>query len=237
MKRIKENEYIQKFLELWKNPRCRSLIILGMYIIFFAFVISSIDTDNIGEYEEIQEIDVMEEYSNMDNYASKIIIKNELEENIDIKVNKNDYLINYNNENYYYNTVKLYKQNEDNYTKTETNLLDFEVWKFTPKFISDLIEKGTFNSKTEYADGMIANTYLVKIEDFIKSYYNNENSDIRTFEITVYQNEKQVNKVVLNLTNIYNMGQFSNTHDYIVTIEYDLIGKISPIIVKIESSD
>lgn len=234
--RIKENEYIQKFLELWKNPRYRSLIILGMYIIFFTLVISSIDTSS-NDYEESKKVDVMKEYSMMNNYSSKIIIKNELEENIDIKVNKNDYLINYNNENYYYNTVKLYKQNEDNYTRTETNILDFEVWKFTPKFISDLIEKGTFNSKTEYADGTIANTYLVKIEDFIKSYYNNENIDIRTFEITVYQNEKQVNKVVLNLTNIYNMEQFSNNYDYIVTIEYDLVGKISPIIVKIESSD
>lgn len=235
-KRITENEYVQKFLELWQNPRYRSLIILGMYIIFFALVISSIDTSS-NNYEESKKVDVMKEYSMMNNYSSKIIIKNELEENINIKVNKNDYLINYNNENYYYNTVKLYKQDGEAYKRVNTNLLDFEVWKFTPKFISDLIEKGTFNSKTEYADGTIANTYLVKIEDFIKSYSNNENSDIRTFEITVYQNEKQVNKVVLNLTNIYNIGLFSNNHDYIVTIEYDLIGKTSPIIVKIESSD
>jgi len=235
--RIKKNENVKKFLELWNVPRYRSLIILFMYVIFFAFVISSINTDNIGEYEEHEKIDVIEEYKHMDSYRYFVTVKNDVEKKLTIDTNKNDQIITFNDEKYYYNGIKLYKNEEDSYKKTDSNLLEFEVWRFTPLFINNLIEKGIFDSKTEYADGTFANTYLVKIEDFIKAYYNAETNDTRTFELTVYQDEKQVNKIKLDLTNVYNMNQNANNYDYIVTLEYSLIGKISPIIVKIESSD
>jgi len=236
-KRIKENEYVNKFLEFWNIPRYRSLIILFIYIIFFAFLISSINTDSVNDYEESDKIDIMEEYRNMNNYHCLMIVKNEKEENLTIDTNENNQLIIFNDDEYYYNNINLYKKDGDVFKKANDTLLEFNVWNFTPMFISNLIEKGTLNSKTEYTDGTFANTYLVKVEDFIKSYYKDETDDTRTFELTVYQNEKQVNKVTLDLTKIYSMNQNANNYDYVVTLEYSLIGEISPIIVKRESSD
>ena len=65
--RIKENGYVQKFLEIWSNPRYRSLIILGLYAIFFIFVIVYIRSLNNNSMK-VEKVDTVQEYKSMDNY-------------------------------------------------------------------------------------------------------------------------------------------------------------------------
>ena len=139
--------------------------------------------------------------------------------------------------NYYYNNVHIYKREEDIYKKTEEQLLDFEVWRITPKFIDSLIEKGTFESKTQYADGEVANTYLVNISDFIKLYFGDEIETTEVMSVNLRQNDERVLSAELDLTAIYHQQDVSNQHDYIVKIEYDMIDAIKPIIVNVEGSD
>ena len=236
--KIKENEYVQKILELWNIPRYRSLIILFIYFIFFAFVIASINTNSsLNTNSNNIKVNVMEKYIQMDNYQYNATIKNETEINLIGKVNKDKQIIMFNNDTYYYNNINLYKNKANLYIKTDDNLLDFEVWRFSPLFINNLIKKGKLESKTEYTDGTNSKTYLVQIKDFLKAYNNVVTDDTRTFEIIIYQNEKQITKVELELTDIYNMGEYSNSYDYEVILEYSLVDEIGPIIVNVESSD
>ena len=230
--KIKENEYVQKFIELWEIPRYRSLIKLGIYIIFFAFVIASINTNSTNDLTptNTNKVDVMEAYEEMSNYQYRVTTKNEIE-------NEDKQIITFNDNSYYYNNINLYKRENDVYKLSNDNLSEFAVWRFSPSFITNLIQKGEFESKTEYADGIIANTYLIKVEDFLMAYYNTVTTDDRTFKLTIYQSEKQVTKVELDITNIYNMSQYANSYDYEVTLEYSLINQIGPIIVNVESSD
>lgn len=236
-KSIKENVYVQKFLELWDVPRYRALIKLGLYIIFFIFVITLIKTqDNNISKNPVTKINVMENFKNMNNYQYKVIINNEVEETFISRVNNGKELILYNSDTYYFDGIKMYKK-IDSYQEFKDIIFDFDIWRFNPLFITNLIDKGEFNAKTEYQDDTISNEYLVKVKDFVKLYDNLDIEDERTFSLVVYQTKKQVNKVTLDLTNIYNMKENANAFDYKVNLEYDLINEIAPITVNIESSD
>lgn len=231
---FKNNEYVQKFLELWNTPRYRSLIKLCIYFIFFMVVIASINTSSKVDFNNTK-VDIMEEYKNLTNYQYTATIKNEVVESYVGYTYNNKHLILFNEDNYYYEN-ELYKEYEEGYKKTDDNLFYFDIWKFTPSFISSLKEKGSFDSKTEYADGSTADTYLVKVSDFISLYFNDITIDDRNVSVTIHKNEDEVKKVELDLTNIYNQGDYSNYFDYKVLIEY-VSFDVKPINVILESSD
>lgn len=236
-KSIKENVYVQKFLELWEVPRYRALIKLGLYIIFFIFVITLIRTqDNNISKNPVTKINIMENFKNMNNYQYKAIINNEGEETFVSRVNSGKELIIYNSDTYYFDGIKIYKK-IDSYQEFKDIIFDFDIWRFNPLFITNLIDNGEFNAKTEYQDDTISNEYLVKVKDFVKLYDGLDIDDERTFSLVVYHTKKQVTKVTLDLTNIYNMKENANAFDYKVSLEYDLINEIAPITVNIESSD
>ena len=235
-KNIRENDYVKKFVELWNNPRYRSIIILVVYIIFFAFVIASINSSR-PTTSGTNKVDIRSSYAQMNNYRYQATIKNESEQKIVGRVADNKQIIVFDETNYYYNNVYLYKQEEKIYKQTDEQLLDFEIWRMTPTFINSLIEKGSFESKTEYANGEVANTYLVNVDNFIELYFGDEAETEETISVTLHQNNERVLKVELDLTPIYHQQQFSNQYDYEVTIEYDMIEQINPIVVNVESSD
>lgn len=236
MKKIKENMYIQKFIELWNIPRYRSLLILGLYIIFFTVVIASVRSKNSSiDYTSNKKMSIIQNFEQMNNYQVKVTIQNEPDRTLISRVYNNRQIITYNNKNYYYDGSKLYEK-LDSYIETES-MLEFDIWRFTPLFIKNLIDKGKLDSKTEYANGIIANNYVVSIDNFIKDYSNDEPENNENISITTYQDKEQIIKVELDLTHIYRMQEFSNSSDYKVILEYSLIGEISPIVVNIESSD
>ena len=231
---FKNNEYVQKFLELWNIPRYRSLIKLCIYFIFFLVVIASINTSSTNHYVE-PKVDVMEEYKKLTSYHYTATIKNEIVESYVGYTYNNKHLILFNEDNYYYED-DLYKEYEDGYQKLDNALFDFDIWKFTPSFISSLIQNGEFSSKTEYVDGSTSDTYLVSVSNFISLYFNDVTNSSENISITIYKNEDKVKKVELDLTNIYNLKEFSNAFDYKVTIEY-VSFDVKPIMVDLESSD
>lgn len=234
-KRIKENPYIQKFLELWQVPRYRSLIILGLYIIFFVIVISSIKMQNSNNIKNISipAVDIMTNYKNMDNYQYNVTIKNDDTVTLSGKVYKNNQTLLCNDNNYYITNNKIYIKQEKYIEQTE-KLFEFDIWKFNPVFISNLIEKGIMESKTEFSDGIIAKSYLVPSRDFIKEYFGDETTSDDKIKITVYQNDKRVTKIELDISTVYHIQQYSNQYDYLVTIEYEFIDEIDPIIINLE---
>ena len=231
---FKNNEYVQKFLELWNVPRYRSLIKLCIYFIFFMVVIASINTSSKVSTKN-EKVDIMEEYKNLTEYQYTATIKNEVVESYVGYTYNNKHLILFNEDNYYYEN-ELYKEYEEEYKKIDDNLFYFDVWKFMPSFVSSLIQKGKLDSKTEYADGSTAEAHLVSVSDFISLYSDEITIDDRNISITIHKNEDKVKKVELDLTNIYNQGEYSNHFDYKVTIEY-VSFEVKPINVNLESSD
>jgi len=235
-KKIKENDYIQKFIELWNIPRYRSLLILLIYIIFFFFVISFIRTENNSISPKQNQVSPIEKYKDMNNYGYRATIKNETNKTIIGRVNQEKQLIMFDNNDYYFNGSKLYKK-EDIYIETKEQLLEFDIWTLTPSLIYNLINEGSLASKTEYSDGSISQNYVVTVGDFVKYFYGDDLIDNNNISITLYENSENIKKVELDLTNVYRMQQFSNSYDYKVTLEYELINEIGPIIVNVESSD
>lgn len=237
-KNISGNEYVKKIIELWNNPRYRSLLVLGLYVIFFAVIIASINssTPNISNNSN-NKIDIIGTYKKMDNYRYKAIIKNENEEILIGDVYENKHKITYDNNSYYYNNVYLYKQEENKYKVFNDKLFEFEIWRLTPSLINDLKQKGNFESKTEYTDGKVANTYKISVVDFIKMYFGDDTEGDGFISLTLHEDSERIIKVELDLTPVYKQNQFANQYDYKVTIEYDMINQISPIIVDLESSE
>lgn len=234
--KVRENVYIRKFLELWNIPRYRSLLILGLYAIFFMIIIASIKTKNdFSDYSTTQK-DAMEEYRIMDNYEYIATITNEDTKILIGKVYKEKQIILFDNDNYYFDGV-MYKK-DDSYIKIEDKLLEFDVWKMTPLFISNLVEKGSLDYKTEYSDETISKTYKIDIKEFIKLYFSDDTDSSNTYiSVTIYENQTRVTKVELDLSSIYHMKQYANAYDYKITLEYDSINALAPIVVDLESSD
>lgn len=236
-KSIKENEYVKKIIELWNNPRYRSILILGLYIIFFAVIIASIKSKQSFSPIDTTKKDVMEVYQEMNNYKYNATIESESMQTLIGHVYNDRQIITFNGNNYYYNSVYLYKQEENIYTQISGQLLEFEIWRITPKLIGSLVENGTFESKTEYADGKVSNTYLVNASDFIELYFGDKTETDDLITVTLLQDSKSIIKAELDLTTIYHQQQISNQHDYMVVIEYSMIDEINPIIVNVESSE
>lgn len=234
--KVRENIYIQKFLELWNIPRYRSLLILALYVIFFTVIIASVRTKNdFSDYNPPIK-NVMEEYRNLDNYEYIATITNEDTKTLVGKVYKEKQIIFFDNNNYYFDGT-MYKKN-DSYIKNEDKLLEFDVWKMNPLFISDLVEMGTLDSKTEYSDETISKTYKIDVKEFIKLYFNDDidSSDVY-ISVTIYEDQTRVTKVELDLSSVYHMQQYANVYDYKVTLEYTSVNVVAPIIVDLESSD
>lgn len=235
-KKIKENGYVQKFLEFWNIPRYRALIILGLYIIFFVFVIAYIRTLNSNKPINNVKLNALETYSKMDNYQYIATIKNENVRTFQGRVNDYKQIINFEENSYYYNGNTLYKK-EDGYKKFNNQLLEFDIWRFTPLFINDLIKKGKLDSKTEFADGSKSKKYLVGVPAFIREYFNDDTESNDNISVTTFESNNKIFKVELDLSSVYHQGQYSNSYDYIVILEYSLIDQIAPIMINVESSD
>lgn len=241
-KNLKENNYVKKFLELWNTPRYRSLIILGLYFIFFVFVIATIRSGyKNNTTTSVTKKDVLEEYRLLDNYQYKMTIETDTNKTLIGQVYKDKQTFTYNNENYYISYGKVYIKN-DTYEEIDMPLLDFDVWRFTPTFITNLRLSGKLDATTEYADKSISKTYLVPIKVYRDNYYDIDYesgvvSDLEeSIKLTIYQNDTKVTKVELDLTSVYSNEDTSDSH-YFVTIEYEFENQISPIIIDVEGSE
>ncbi len=163
-----------KIKELFKNDRYRSLIILGLYLIFFLFIIllaklapkSPIVEDN----KTIQKIDVN------DKYDFEISVK-------DSKITGS----------YDYSFIKLI-YNDTTYEYSNEIILpeDFpymDILKFIDKkYVFDLIKDKDIYSTTEFSDNSKASTYLI------------DDVEITTYDKTLSKCDIKINDVTYKIT-------------------------------------
>lgn len=172
----------------YQNPRTRSAVILGIYLIFFVFLFigirspkeeSSTNNDNIINYPNI-----IETYS----YSYNIEITR------DTYINK--YLFTGINDNgKYTEKVELYnndsKQYEETYDYEDINPKFIDL-KTIISYVNNIKEEFT----TNYKDGTIQKNYLVKLNNID----NNVTTD-NTIEINIYEKDNFITKIIIDGTN------------------------------------
>lgn len=212
--------YFNKTKEFFKNPKNKSLTLLGIYAIFFVFVfaVTSSGTSSTPNYsnenkENIEKQKIIDTISNYE-YIYKIN-NNEVINEIIGTYNNNEDTFNYNGINYLKKDGIIYMNN------APVENLGFDVDKYKYNKIELLIENS--DSKTMYQDSKKI-VYTMNINEYftlLNEVNNCTNIDCNSIEvpITVESNE-YINHVLIDLSNYYG-------YKYNIEINYNNINKIS----------
>ncbi len=170
-------ETIEFIKKLWSNKRTRSLSILIMYIIFFAFVFLLISNgSNISKTPNVENNEQEIKLEDITNYKLEIIGE----------------------DNFTYDSITNQIFYDGIYYELENKpeiLIKYNLSIFSPSNISNLLKVGTLES-TNYIDK--SDTYVVKISDFERISNNNEIINDECIKIVKYDK-----KIVVDLSNYY----------------------------------
>jgi len=219
-KKIKENEKYQKFKELWANEKTHSIIVLGLWLIFFAAVVlfiratapTPISNDTVNSVSGTS-------FDKMNNYSFSAI-SNNLEVNGFVYNDNMEFILN--NKRYYVSN-DVYLIAGDTATKQE---FDLKFLKINAKMLNNLLGGLNGTENESYTQ------YLVPLDRFINLYEIDTEADLSkamTYNIivNVYKNsDGSIKGVILDLTN-YNIFRFNNNTPFMVTIYYYNINNIS----------
>ena len=170
-------EYIEKFKIIWSNKRYHALILLGLYILFFAFVFLLIsekeDVIPANNTTQKEELTGLELFKTEDNYIYNI------KGIYEVNVVDNGSTINYLNNSYTVDTIV-----------DALKIYDFSL--YTPLNIYKIIESSTLES-TNYINN--TNTYVITQTSFDKLIYGLETRSDYSIKIITYLNDKNIKKV------------------------------------------
>ena len=219
-KKVKENETLKKLKELWKNPKTHDIAVLLFWLIFIIIVI--VFARGISQTSKIQSPNTNNQnvttFENIKSYDFTYKTN-------DLEINGQTYneatVFYLNNKRYYYKN-NIY-QIEDN--PVLINNYDPSVLKINTIFLNNLVSGITPLENQNYKQ------YLVPLDRFINLYEIDTNVDLSkainyNIPVSVYTNENQINKVVLDLTNYYTLKTGVNTN-YPVTINYYNVNNVS----------
>ncbi len=192
-------EKIKKVRENLKNPKTKSLTLLGIYAVFFIIVYILIRTGEPVEHASV----VKKEIKSVSSYEFTI----ELNDNSTVtktlgNYNNNSITFNVLDTGYYYQNGKYYLNGEE---IEEYDL--FDPINYTYSNITSLKEKGTFLEETTYSDGHKKASYNLSINDYFNTlgiYYdcNLDNCDEINILLVIEYNE-YINNVSIDLSNFY----------------------------------
>lgn len=195
IRNIKEHQIIKKIKELLQVPRYRSLVILGLWMIFFAFVFFLLNHSSKPPTK----------YSAFDSWKNNIHYGYQM----NVQVDKSTYLIegSRNGENetftlleqsYYLEYGSLYVlENGQKKIQNNTVLFCVDFEKLKPSFLVPLLLEENLEYTTKYESGMIKKGYIVSATSFVENSY-------ESILIEVVQKEGEIIEWNLDLTNIQN---------------------------------
>lgn len=216
-------QFLRSIKEGLKNPKKRSLIILGIYAVFFIFVITAIRTSSEPNY--IREDDSSDKENKVTSYEYIYKINdnnNILEVTGTYKDNKNTFK--YNNIDYYKEEDKLYVI--ENGMKNEIQEIDFNIDSYSYNNIENIIKNSEFIEKTTYKDKSEKTIYNILIQKYFE-LLNIENNcglvdcSVISANITV-ESLDYIKHVIIDLKSYYN-------YDYNIEITYSNINNIDEI--------
>ncbi len=207
-------KYIGSIKETLKNPKKRSLILIGFYLIFFIFVFILLNNQSMpsatinqnNQNENTNESDNIESYTYTYTLNGQIIFESIYKDNTEI---------------FTYNGLTYYKNSDLIYLNNEIALIDINVDYFKYDNIKRLIDNSEFIKSTTYKDDTKETTYSIdlgKFNSIMGTIYDDTDS-----EISFVVNENvNINSVTIDLSSYYN-------YSYEMKINYSNINNISDI--------
>jgi len=198
-----------------KDPKKRSLTLLGVYLVFFIFVFLVIDSGKTYTLKEKninfdKEETITEE--KIDNYNYTFMLNNNI---VTGTFFNNTSLFTFESNNYYLENNITYVINNDHYYESS---IIYNVDKLLN--IGELMKNREEYSTTSYKDGRSVVTYLVPLNDFYNFYYGFSIEDDRNIEIAVEKNNNIISKISIDLTGI-------DDNLNLITLQYSDVNNIS----------
>lgn len=230
------NKNIHKLKELWKNKQMRSILILGIYFIFFLLIIISLRT-NHKIPNQVQENTSLFEFStnkikrNNYHYLYKVTLNNvtvtyEGDRYLEKEIfTKND---NMKIETFYNYHEKYLKNINQVWSKVENPYLFSRFKEIT--MIEKILKEANLESKTEYHNKSFQYVYRISTNNIVRMI-DRKNIDIadipNTITITTNQNH-EVEKIELDLTSYLSYNTIKN-QQLSISITYSKFGEIEEI--------
>lgn len=229
MKKKNKNGYIQMFLENWKDPKTRSIIILSLYILGFLllFGYSAIANAFRSSREPSVSMDAITKLSVIDNYeyvydvsatTSNGVFSYDIEgirysDNDNFKVLGKDFYI---KDNVIYGVIE-----NDNIK----DLVQFDLLLIRPDSIYNYLKNADLVNKIEYGTGDKKSIYTIPVSMFNIANLDIPTDNTDTVEIVIYEDSKYVNKIEIDIYNLMKIG-INDLSSYDITINYDNVNNI-----------
>lgn len=214
-------EIIKKIRLGLKNPKTKSLTLLGIYSLFFIFVFvvlnmsknNTLNTSSISENESVDD-------KTVSSYEYAININNNnLLTTISGTYSNNEEIFNFNNNKYYVKDDIVYIL--DNGVKTPVNL-DINIKNYRYDKLEEIIKNSKFIEKTVYNDDREKSTYNIDIKKYFELLNQNIDCNIVNCNIVIpitVEAKENINKVILDFNSYFN-------YNYIIEINYSNINNI-----------
>lgn len=216
-----------RFMEFYKNKKAVALTKLVFYIILIIVaVFSAASMNRVGKDKPkdktpvVENKDVFESYKELKDYKA---------------------IYNFNNKEYTYTfvTKELLKIDNDTYliedgklvnqldVTSEVPTFDYNFWYLTPSYISNLVELGEENYVTNFANGKTEKSYLVGLNDFVRTFEgkvldvdDEELLKNKKIEIVFFIEDNKVQETDINLTQFYKLINI-NSLEHVLKIVYE----------------
>lgn len=208
----KFKKFVNKFKQLWKDKRYRSLMILLMYLIFFIIIFSILNFDSSKVQSNYERIIKFKDYNIYD---------------FSVELDINDFVYQLNGKHYQDKYEFIFdNQNFDmTYDEIKQSNLDINIvntFEFTPYFINNILDNSVLISeKKVVATNEIVKEYSLDLSKYLQMLDYNLDSynpnDAILIMVTEFSN--QVTSITLDLTNFYKNLEEAY-HEYKITINY-----------------
>ncbi len=223
-------KFIKKVRENLKDPKKKSLTLLGLYAIFFIFVfvlLQSAQTRNVSNIPKIEENNTGNTIDSYE-YIYKITNNTKINEITGTHKDNKDLFI-YNELKYYKEDNVIYLYEKENLKEVET--LGVDIDKYNYDNVKKIIDASNLVDETIYKDESSKNTYNIDLLDYL-NLLNEENScknDCSNIIIPITVNSNNyINSVTIDLSEYYK-------YKFLIEINYSNINNIDNI--KISTTD
>lgn len=214
--------FIKSIKEGLKNPKTKSLTMLGIYFVFFLFVfilLNSAENKNNEPIIEEKEKSTIDNYQTMESYQYKFnYINNGLSNIIEGTYFKDTTLFNYNNNKYYFENDLIYIINNDSYSLGN---IEHNITKLFSKNLYNILVDLKEVSTTTYNDGTKEINYVMDSNKFYNYYYENISNYQNNIGVKIVKKDNNINSIIFDLTNLnislsrieieyYNINNISN---------------------------
>ena len=212
LKKIKENEGLQKLKELWKNKKTHDIMVLSLWLVFiFIVILFARSTSSNQTYEDKESLNSLDKITTYE---------------FTYKLNDKEFL-----GQYYNNAIIFYKDNKRYYYKEKLYQIaepikiipnfDLDILKINVKMINNLIANITPNETNNIKQ------YIVPLDRFINLYEIDTEIDLSkstlyNVPINIYYNNDEINKITLDLSNYYLLKTNNQTPNILIIYLYNI---------------